>query len=311
MDTIIELQSVAKSFWRKAVLTDVSLTVTAGGVWALLGENGAGKTTLIRTLMGFHRPDRGSVRVLGRDPGRDPLAVRRAVGYVSDFHQQPEWMTVGELGWFTSSFFAPGFSERYQQTLAGSGISADARLRQLSKGERAQVSLALAVAHDPDLLILDEPTSGLDPVVRREFLEQMVERAAQGKSVFLSSHQIAEVERVADRVAILHQGKIAIAGAIDDLKSNFSVVQIAVREPGEYSPPANPNLAVKSAKRSGRVWTLVVEGEVDGWVSSISGDPQVLQVGVHRPALEDLYLAIVSPHLVGSKGPAALVSAES
>ena len=128
-------------------------------------------------------------------------------------------MTVEEIGWFTAGFYGPGFLPEYAKLVAQFGLPPRKKLKTLSKGTHAKVVLSLALAHQPELLILDEPTSGLDAMVRREFLESMVDRAAGGQTVFLSSHQIAEVERVADIVAILRKGKLLLVEPLDELKA--------------------------------------------------------------------------------------------
>ena len=151
-------------------LQGVDLNIESGSVFSLLGENGAGKTTLIRILTGFQRPSSGTVRVLGLDPITDALEIRRRIGYVSDSPALYEWMRVDEIGWFASSFYPDGFLKNYRDMLAQYDLPTNRKIKHLSKGQRAKVALALAVAHDPELLILDEPTSGLDPLVRRDFL---------------------------------------------------------------------------------------------------------------------------------------------
>ena len=150
-------------------LQGVDLKIKSGSVFSLLGENGAGKTTLIRILTGFQRPSGGTVRVLGLDPIRDSLEIRRRIGYVSDSPALYEWMRVDEIGWFASSFYPDGFLKNYRDMVAQYELPTNRKIKHLSKGQRAKVALALAVAHDPELLILDEPTSGLDPLVRRDF----------------------------------------------------------------------------------------------------------------------------------------------
>ncbi len=222
MSAVIRLEHVVKRYGDVLALSDVSLEVPPGVVFALLGENGAGKSTAIRILLGLEEPDAGRAKVLGLDSRRQSLEIRRSVGYVSERPTLYEWMTVDEIGWFTAGFYADGFLPRYRALVQQYQLPPQKKLKALSKGMRAKVALALALGHDPDLLVLDEPTSGLDTLVRREFLESMVDRAATGKTVFLSSHQIHEVERVADFVAILHGGELVVVERLEQLKAeNF------------------------------------------------------------------------------------------
>ncbi|MEX0613049.1 MAG: ATP-binding cassette domain-containing protein, partial [Pirellulales bacterium] len=204
----IELANVTKRYGGTTALESFTLEVPSGVVFALLGENGAGKTTAIRLMLGLTEATGGEVRVLGLDSRHDGLAIRRRVGYLPERPTLYEWMTVAEIGWFTAGFYGEGFEHGYRTLVAGFHVPMDRKLSQLSKGMRAKVALSLAMAHRPELLLLDEPTSGLDTLVRREFLESMVDIAAEGRTVLLSSHQIGEVERVAEIVAIMHAGRL-------------------------------------------------------------------------------------------------------
>jgi ABC-2 type transport system ATP-binding protein len=218
MAPAIRFHEVSKCYQREVALQRVSFEVPEGSVFALLGENGAGKTTAIRILLGLTDPDGGRSSVLGMPSISQGLMIRRRVGYVPERPTYYEWMTVHEVGWFTAAFHGPGYLAAYRRLIEQFDVPPRRAIKSLSKGMRAKIALSLAMAHDPALLVLDEPTSGLDPLVRREFLESMVDRAATGKTVFLSSHQIAEVERVADTVAILHQGRLVLVERLDELK---------------------------------------------------------------------------------------------
>ncbi|MCA9134815.1 MAG: ABC transporter ATP-binding protein, partial [Planctomycetales bacterium] len=219
LDPVIQLRSVNKSYRGQRALDDVTLEVPPGVVFALLGENGAGKTSTIRILLGLTPFDSGSGRILDLDSAQDGRKIRQSVGYVPERPALDEWMKVDDVGWFAAGFYPPGYQQRYRDHIAAFGVPLDRKVKQLSKGMRAKVALSLAMSHEPKLLILDEPTSGLDAIVRREFLESMVELTSDGKTVFLSSHQIHEVERVADIVAILRHGKLLCCESLESLKS--------------------------------------------------------------------------------------------
>ena len=248
METVISLQHVTKRFGRCTALDDVSLAVPPGVVFALLGENGAGKTTAIRILLGLAEPTGGTAHVLGLDSRTQDLEIRRRVGYVSEQPTLYDWMTVAEIGWFAAGFHAGAYLDEYQRITQRFHLPEGQKLKSLSKGMRAKVALSFALAHDPDVLILDEPTSGLDPLVRREFLESMVDRAAVGKTVFLSSHQITEVERVADHVAILHRGKIALVAPLEELKANVHELTVTLRDGGQL-PAELPGEILRQQRR--------------------------------------------------------------
>ncbi len=218
MNAVIRTERLSKRFAHVTALDDVSLEVPPGAVWALLGRNGAGKSTLIRILMGLLEPDSGRAEVLGHDCRTEYLAIRRKVGYVPELPVLYDWMTVEEIGRFCAAFHSVGCFSEYLRITRQFGLQPKQKLKHLSKGMRAGVVLALALGHDPDLLILDEPTSGLDVLFRRQFLESMVDRAAAGKTVFLASHQVHEVDRVADIVAFLKEGRIVLVEPLDQLK---------------------------------------------------------------------------------------------
>ncbi len=293
--SVISIDRVLKIFNRRAVLKEVSLEVPSGCVFALLGENGAGKSTLIRGLLGYHRFDAGTVRIAGLDPHREPMAVRRRVGYVSDAPGLYDWMTVQQAGWYASGFYADGFTQRYAQICSDFALPPDTQIRSLSKGMRAKTALALAMAFDPDVLVLDEPTSGLDPLVRRSFLESMVDRAATGQTVFLSSHQIHEVERVADWVAILHEGVLQVVAPLEDLKSQVHILTYSSRDPLLAPPAALDQLQILHRTSEGRSSRLMVRNMSEEVQAALERDNNVFEVKVMRPNLEELYLGFTQP----------------
>ncbi|GAB5407031.1 MAG: ABC transporter ATP-binding protein [Aureliella sp.] len=288
----IEIKNVCKSFRRKEVLSDVTLSVPKGVVFALLGENGAGKSTLIRGLLGYQKFDRGSVNFGGFDPLEDTLELRRRVGYVSDAPGLYDWMTVAQAGWYASGFYADGYLTAYDRLTTEFDLPHDGKIRDLSKGMRAKVALSLAMASSPDVLVLDEPTSGLDPLVRRTFLESMIDRAAAGQTVFLSSHQINEVERVADWIAILHEGRVKIAAPLEDLKSSIAMVTYSLRDTLLAEPPEIDQLEVLSRSQNGRTVQSLVRGYTDQVGDAIRGNANVFDVSAIRPNLEELYLGL-------------------
>ncbi len=287
---VISLQNVCKRFGRTQALDHVSLEIQPGVVFALLGENGAGKTTMIRILTGFLKPDEGTATVLGHSCVKSGLEIRRQIGYVSDAPALYEWMTSEEIGWFTSAFYDASFPDRYLELLAAFDVPTGIKLKNLSRGQRAKVALALATAHDPKLLILDEPTSGLDPMVRRQFLESMVDRAALGRTVLLSSHQISEVERVADWIAILHQGELKLVQPLDTLKKSTSIVTATMDDPSAtvMLPPGR----VLTESQNGRQIRWVVQELPDDWRTQYSGESGVAELDSQTPTLEEIFVAV-------------------
>ncbi len=289
--SVISLSNVSKRFGKTQALDDVSLDIEPGVVFALLGENGAGKTTMIRILTGFLKPDFGHATVLGHSCVKSGLEIRRQIGYVSDAPALYEWMTTDEIGWFTSAFYDKSFPDRYLELLAAFDVPTGVKLKNLSRGQRAKVALALATAHDPQLLILDEPTSGLDPMVRRQFLESMVDRAALGRTVLLSSHQITEVERVADWVAILHQGKLKLVQPLEILKNETSIVTVTMDDPS--ATVALPPGDVMTESRNGRQMRWVVQNLPEDWRSRYDDHGGgVIDIDAEQPTLEEIFVAV-------------------
>jgi ABC-2 type transport system ATP-binding protein len=286
--TAFSLSHVSKHFKQQLALDDVSLSSEPGVVIAILGENGAGKTTALRILLGLVEPDTGSAVVLDLVSRKQGVEVRRRVGYVPDQPALYEWMTVNEIGWFVAGFYPIGFQSQYNELIRRFELPAGRKIKHLSKGMRAKVSLALAMAHKPELLILDEPTSGLDPMVRREFLESMVDVAAQGRTVLLASHQIAEVERVADVVAILREGKLALVERLEDLKSRVCELTVTLRNGSPNLPPVPGTVLSRDLK--GRQWRLLVRNLDESRLEGFRGDKEVGNVEVRRPSLEEIFV---------------------
>jgi ABC-2 type transport system ATP-binding protein len=246
MQPAIEIHKVSKAYPGKKALDRLSLAIPRGSIFALLGDNGAGKSTTIRILNGLTPPDSGWARVLDRDAWRHASQLRQRIGYVPERPKFYDWMTVREIGWFTSGFQRRGYIDRYADLAEQFLLEPKARLSTLSKGQYAKVGLALALAVDPEVLILDEPTSGLDLLVRREFLASMVRLAGEGRTILISSHQIAEIERVASHVAFLSHGKVLLAGTMDELRD--LVVRVRFRCP---DPPPVASMLGKVLQEQG------------------------------------------------------------
>ena len=293
MDSVLVIEHLSKKFGTNVALDDVSYRVEPGTVFALLGENGAGKTTTIKIMLGLCQPDAGTSTVLGLDSLRDDLLIRRAVGYVPEQPTLYDWMTVEEIGRFTAAFYPDGYLTNYRQLYENYDLPASTAVKNLSKGMRAKVSLSLALAHDPDLLILDEPTSGLDALVRREFLESMVDRAATGKTVFLSSHQIAEVERVADTVAIMKKSKLLTVEPLDALKQSARLVTMTLADDAQAADIADKPLfdTLLEKQVRGRDVRLLGRGLRGNTEAKLSSDPQVTRFEIKTPTLEEIFIA--------------------
>ena len=293
MNDVIKIQGLEMHYRGCDALRGIDLSVAPGTVMAILGENGAGKTTLIKIMTGFQKPSKGSCSILGFDPAvaDQALQLRKRIGYVSDAPALYDWMTIGEIGWFASSFYPDGYKERYEDLISRYDLPAGRKIKQLSKGQRSKVALSLALAHDPELLILDEPTSGLDPIVRREFLESMISVAATGRTVFLSSHQISEIERVADTIAILHKGKVQLVGPLAELKESISLVTVSLTDPLIALADLPEPSGILAEISEGRQKQLIVRGDGDAAAAYWKDSAGVLGAQSRSASLEELFLA--------------------
>jgi ABC-2 type transport system ATP-binding protein len=242
-----EAEEVTVRYGRRTALDQVSLAVGAGEVYALLGLNGAGKSSLVRCLLGAQRPAAGRALLLGREVWRERTDVLAEVGVVPEEPDAPRAMTAAELSRFCARLYprwdAAGFDERLRRF----GVAKDIPFGRLSKGQRGQVSLSLALGHAPRLLMLDDPTLGLDPVARRAVFEELIgELADRGTTVFLTTHDLAAVEGIVDRVGILRQGHLVLDEEMELLKRRYR----RIRFPGHGQADAGgraPELAALDA----------------------------------------------------------------
>ena len=210
-----EARGVSKHFGGVAALSAVDFDVVWGEVHALLGENGAGKTTAIKLLLGLEEADRGTLQVLGLDSRRDGAEIRRRVGYVPERPALYEWMTAGEIGWFTAGFYADAYEHEYRSLLERFRVPTERKISHMSKGMRAKVTLSLALAHQPELLILDEPTSAVDAISEGAIFDTL-RRLRANHTTLVIAHRLSTV-RDASRILVLDDGRLIAQGSHDEL----------------------------------------------------------------------------------------------
>ena len=258
---IVQIEKLTRRFDTKLALDNLSLTVPRGGVFGLIGGNGAGKTTLLKHLLGMLKAQSGTVKVFGLDPVENPVGALGRIGYLSEDRNLPNWMRVRELMRYTQAFY-PGWDANYAEELRDAfDLDPKAKVRNLSRGQRARAGLLVALAYRPDLLVLDEPSSGLDPVVRRDILGAIIRTIGdEGRTVLFSSHLLDEVERVADRVAIIHQGRIMLTASLDEIKESHRRVTLRFEQAFTQAPKL---VGALSQEGSGSEWTYVCDGEAD------------------------------------------------
>ncbi len=291
MDTVIATEKLTRYFGGRKVVDRLDLAVPQGAIYALLGDNGAGKSTTIRMLTGLLRPDAGRASILSRDCWADAIDLRHRLGYVPEKPRFYDWMTVAELGAFTAGFHQPGYRDRYLALVERFALERGARLKTLSKGGYARVGLALALAVDPEVLILDEPTSGLDLFTRREFLGSMVELASEGRTILISSHGIAELERVASHVAFLAGGQLLLAGPLDDLRGRF--LRVRLRHDGNAPDPALLGNALEH-EAAGKEWLAVLFDPDRAALEELKQRPGVLDLEESSLSLEEMYTSLLA-----------------
>src|SRR5438874_2089385 len=291
MDPAIEIRQLSKRFGKKRAVAGLDLNVPRGSIFALLGDNGAGKTTTIRMLTGLLRPDKGQAAVLGQDCWHAATNLRHHIGYVPERPRFYDWMTVAEIGWFTAGFHWPKFLPRYQELTARFQLEPKAKLQSLSKGQYAKVALALALAPDPDVLILDEPTSGLDLLTRRQFLASMVDLASDGRTILISSHQIAEVERIASHVAFLTEGRLLLAAPMEELRER--IVRLRLRY-AALPPDASSLGTVLQRNGSGKQWQVIVKDPDPEALAALRAAEGIHDFEETPLGLEEVYCALLA-----------------
>lgn len=224
----LEFEQIRRAYVQgKDVLKGVSFHVEPGQVVGLLGKNGAGKTTLIRIAMGMLEPEAGRVLVFGISPRERPVEVKRRVGYVAEDQILPPFLTIGELVEIHRRLFPTWDKGMARELMERFELPRGAKIRTLSKGQARRVALLCAVAHRPELLLLDEPASGLDPVARREFLETSIRLLNEsGSAILFSSHYMTDIERSADRIVMIHDGKVLLDNGLDELKEGFALALV-------------------------------------------------------------------------------------
>ncbi len=237
---VVEIQDLVKVYRRfrgatTRALDGVSLHVEPGTIFGLLGPNGAGKSTMVKILLGVSHPTSGSARLLGA-PAGDPRA-RRKVGYLPEAMRLPEWMKPRGFLQFMGQMYGLDRStskRRAGELLERVGLSGHKNiLKELSKGMGQRLGLAQALMNDPDVLFLDEPTEGLDPLGRKDVVDLLKELRSRGKTIFLNSHVLLEVERVCDRVIILHRGRVLRAGPMAEISAARNEYRISLARDGE------------------------------------------------------------------------------
>lgn len=290
-DAVIRTMGLTKCYKKLAAVQDVNLDVPPGKIFALMGRNGAGKSSLIRMLLGLTPITAGRATVLGLDSAKEHVAIRGRVGYVPEAHHMYRWMTIAELVRFTASFYPTWNEKSCAALILKFDLDPTKRIRELSRGMVAKVALTLALAHEPRLLILDEPTDGLDAVVRKEFLESIISVAAdEGRTVFISSHLLQDIERVADRVALMEESRIGLVEDADALKARFRELKITF---SNGTPETFVMPGVLSIRKEPREWLMVFEKFGPQTLTQLRAKLPGAQIVARDMMLEEIFVALV------------------
>jgi len=293
-ETVLQTLGLTKYYGSTLALDHMNLQIPQGCICGFVGRNGAGKTTAIKLMLGLLRPTAGSSRLLGCDSQQLEPAIRQRIGYVTEGHRLFRWMSINELEKFQRAFFPKQWDDKFfADMIEYFGLPKKRKIKHLSNGERAQVSLALALAPNPELLIMDDPTLGLDAAIRRQFLEGMIELIMrEGRTVLFSSHILGDVERVSDRIAVIDKGVLRANCSLEEFRAAVKKVIFSFTD----SPPAEVDIdGLLHCRRSDKEVELILVGTADEqiaeWAKSNGAEKhQILQMN-----LEDQFIEYTAP----------------
>ncbi len=294
MTTTIRSFALTKSYGHRLGVADLDLEVGAGEVFGYLGPNGAGKTTTIRLLLDLIRPTSGRVELFGLDSRRDSVAIRRRIGYLPGELALYERLTGYELLAHFAHLRGGVDHRRVEELAARLDLDLGPPIRALSKGNKQKVGVVQAFMHEPDLLILDEPTAGLDPLAQTTVHQLIAESRAAGCSVFLSSHILSEVERVADRVGIIREGRLVATEHVSVLKDrslHFLEARLASAPPPDAFAGVD---GVRAVEVTGNIVRISLAPPMDAVVKVLAGFT-VEDLTVREPDLEEIFLTYYGP----------------
>jgi ABC-2 type transport system ATP-binding protein len=292
----IELLGLTKAFGHAVAVNDLSLKIARGSTFGLLGPNGAGKSTTIKMLMGMLSITAGEARVLGVDVAQDPTAVKDLVGYVPETYHIYHWMRVGDAIGFCRALYTTWNDQTCREMVDLFRLDLNKKVKHLSKGTLVKLALLLAVSHDPQVLILDEPVAGLDPVGREEFLDGVLRTICQrGQTVLISSHTLDDVQRLADTVGILYEGRLLMHARLDEILSTTKRIHATLVD--GRRPTSLPAGTIHD-RVQGREWLLTVSDFRPEKLEHVRALEGVAHVEVADIGLEDLFKDIVKAQRV-------------
>jgi ABC-2 type transport system ATP-binding protein len=285
MKAVVETSELTKRFGDSHALTGLTMTVPQGHIVGFLGRNGSGKTTTIKILLDVIRRTSGEATVLGEPTGS--VAVRRRIGFLGEDKRLYSYMTVREIIAFTRPFFATWRVATETRLLTDFELPLDRKVSVLSKGMRTKVGLLLNLCRHSEFLILDEPSEGLDPVMTEQMLQSLVQQAADGTTIFFSSHQVAEVEQIADYIIAIEKGRVILEGSLDHLQQNFRRINLVFDDPPP--PEAFRTYGVARVIAQGRTISILASRNVDE-IAALGSLLAAKSVEVQSVGLKELFL---------------------
>jgi ABC-2 type transport system ATP-binding protein len=285
----VQAANVTVRYGKKTAVDDVTLSVAPGTVYALLGRNGSGKSSLVRCLLGQLRPQTGHAELFGEDVWRNRTKLMERVGVVPEDPDAPPESRVRDLAWFSSKLYSRWSQSAFDRRIERFGIAPAARFGELSKGQKKQVSLALALATAPELLILDDPTLGLDVVARKSLFEEVLgDLADRGITVLVTTHDLAPVESIADRTGILKDGRLVLDEEMETLKGRFRRIRFA----SQPMALAQANLVAATVRQWGTGTEAVISNYDDVAFARMRGETQLPVADVSPMSLEEIFIAV-------------------
>ena len=296
MDTALSFEGVVKRFGKVEALRGLTLSVPRGSVVGFVGRNGAGKSTAIRCLVGLQKPTEGAVRFLGRDPWDMDVEAKQRLGYLSERGVPFPWATAEDLVGLCAPLYPRWDAALEKDMLSRFGIDPKRKLSAMSLGQQRAVGLLLALCPRPEVLVLDEPAANLDAALRREFLEGVLELVRQeGRTVLFSSHILSDLERVADRIAVLHEGRLLLERGTDALKEKIRRLRLVF---GGEAPPSLEVAGLLRMRRQGREILATVDGYEEGMAERLRARTGAVSAEALPIGLEEIFIDLVG---VGSE----------
>ncbi|MCO7226670.1 ABC transporter ATP-binding protein [Pleionea sp. CnH1-48] len=287
MNTVVKTQGLVKSFGNKQVLQELDFAVNEGSVIGILGNNGAGKTTLLKTLMGQYNANLGTSLIFNEDSNNLSIECKDKIGYVSQEADLLPWMTAHQIISYTKSFYTQWDDELTNRLLNDWKINSKEVIEDMSVGQKQKLSIILALAHKPELLILDEPVASLDPLARREFIKELIDINLDfNNTIIFSTHITSDLERVAAEIMILKEGKNYFQGDIDTLKENIARIHIQCND---QVPETLPLAKVLKEQRSGKQIKVTVENLTELNISELEQSLNA-SLRIEQMSLEDIFV---------------------